>query len=263
MRSESSVALANLAAARALVDSLIACGLRHAVICPGSRSGPLALAVDERAPELRSCVVTDERSAGFLALGLARASGNPVMVVCTSGTAAANLVPAAAEATFAEIPLLLVTADRPPEARDFGAPQTIHQVGLFAGHSRWAMDLAPPSTDGPPVAYYASIGARAFATAASGPCGPVHLNVPFREPLVPVPLPARTHATLRVRCEPSVASLRAEHVARLTARMKDAQRGLLVCGPSPHAADTAPALAALARTLGWPVVADPLSGLRS
>jgi 2-succinyl-5-enolpyruvyl-6-hydroxy-3-cyclohexene-1-carboxylate synthase len=263
MSCESSVAHANLAAARALVDSLIVAGLRHAVICPGSRSGPIAVAIDERGTEIEIFVLTDERSAGFFALGLARQSGKPPLVICTSGTAAANLVPAAAEGFFAEIPLLLVTADRPPEARDFAASQTIHQAGLFAGHARVSMDLAPPASDGVPLAYYRASAARAFAIATGTPSGPVHVNFPFREPLLPIPLPAYALEPSSLRCVQVETVMRDVDVASVVARIRAAKRGLLVCGPSSRAAETAPALAKLAVSLGWPVLADPLSGLRS
>ncbi len=263
MSQSGSVAHANLAAARALVDSLVVAGLRHAVVCPGSRSGPIAVAIDERGTEIKSFVLTDERSAGFFALGLARHSGKPPLVVCTSGTAAANLVPAAAEAFFAEIPLLLATADRPPEARDFAASQTIHQAGLFAGHSRASMDLAPPAADGAPLAYYRASAARAFAIATGTPNGPVHVNFPFREPLLPIPLPAYALEPSSLRCVQGEIVMRDIDVASVVARIRASKRGLLVCGPSNRAADTAPALAKLAVSLGWPLLADPLSGLRN
>jgi 2-succinyl-5-enolpyruvyl-6-hydroxy-3-cyclohexene-1-carboxylate synthase len=263
MSQNGSVAHANLSAARALIDSLVVAGLRHAVVCPGSRSGPLAVAIDERGAEITSFVLTDERSAGFFALGLARESGKATLVVCTSGTAAANLVPAAAEAFFAEIPLLLATADRPPEARDFAASQTIHQAGLFAGHARASMDLAPPAVDGAPLAYYRASAARAFAIATGTPNGPVHLNIPFREPLLPIPLPVRSLEPSSLRCLQGETTMREVDIASVVARARAAKRALLVCGPSSRAADTAPALAKLAVSLGWPLLADPLSGARS
>ena len=149
------------------------------IVCPGSRSTPLALAARAH-PGLRVRVLLDERSAGFFALGLARASRRPVAVVVTSGTAVANLLPAVVEASLARVPLVLLTADRPPELRDRGAPQTIDQVGIFGGHVRWFAEL--PLLDGAPETrrHVRSVVGRAVATARGGPgrAGPPQHRVP-------------------------------------------------------------------------------------
>lgn len=253
---------ANIASVRALVDSLVAGGLRSAVISPGSRSGPLAVALAERS-DIRSFVVTDERSAAFFALGIARYDEVPPLLLCTSGTAAANFAAAVAEAAIAEVPLLVATADRPPEARGFGAPQTIRQADLFARHVRLGIDAAVPSSDGPPVAYYRALAAKALAAALGPTRGPVHLNLPFREPLMPTPLPPVAAPGGR-----GVTATRGEHrIARekldeMAARLARSERGILICGPTSRPRTFGPALAALARALDWPLFADPLSGLR-
>lgn len=263
--SRETIATANLRAARVLIDTFAAAGVRAAVLSPGARSGPLAVALDEQSA-VRTYVVTDERSAAFFALGLARESEIPPLLVCTSGTAAANYSPAVAEASLAEVPLLVVTADRPPEARGFGAAQTIRQTGIFERHVRTSREAAVPSTDGPPAAYYRALATSVYASALGTPRGPVHLNVPFREPLLPIPLPARDHASglcdsgLQLTVgELCVAGSRLDE---LVARIRDTDRGLIVCGPSAQPRSAGTAIAELAAGCGWPVLADPLSGLR-
>jgi 2-succinyl-5-enolpyruvyl-6-hydroxy-3-cyclohexene-1-carboxylate synthase len=175
-----------------LADELIRCGLREAVLAPGSRSAPLALALHDRAAagQLRLHVRIDERSASFLALGLAKASRRPVAVVCTSGSAAAHFHPAVIEADEACVPLLVLTADRPPELRGTGANQTIDQLKLYGPAVRWFCEVGVPEARAGMVGYWRSLACRAWALAAGmagGPVppGPVHLNVPLREPLVP------------------------------------------------------------------------------
>ena len=172
-------------ALRAMVQALVDAGVEDVVACPGSRSTPLALATRAH-PGLRVRVLLDERSAGFFALGLAKASRRPVAVVVTSGTAVANLLPAVVEASLARVPLVLLTADRPPELRDRGAPQTIDQVHIFGGHVRWFADL-PVMDDLSETRRHVEVGRRARGGDSSFRAGrvPVHLNVPFREPLVP------------------------------------------------------------------------------
>ncbi|MGH4025238.1 MAG: thiamine pyrophosphate-binding protein, partial [Pseudonocardiaceae bacterium] len=182
------------ALATVLVDELVRCGVRHAVLCPGSRNAPLSFALYAAgaAGRLALHVRIDERSAAFLALGLALRSGAPVPVVCTSGTAAANLHPAVLEAHHAAVPLLAITADRPAELVGTGASQTVQQTGLFAGAVRAAPLLAVPERRTGQQARWRAVVDRAVVAARGalgGVPGPVHLNVPLREPLVPEPAP--------------------------------------------------------------------------
>lgn len=173
-----------VAAGALVVDHLLARGVTDLVLAPGSRSAPLALAVAaaEQSRRVRLHVRVDERSAGFLAVGLAKVSGRPVALVCTSGTAVANLLPAVVEARYSGVPLVVVTADRPPELRGQGASQTIDQVGIFDAFALGSRDLPVPGADGWQDRYDDWVpGAVALAARARGP---VHLNAPFRPPLV-------------------------------------------------------------------------------
>ena len=172
--------------ASVLADELARCGLREVVLAPGSRSAPLAMAFDEldRAGRIRLHVRIDERSASFTALGLAKASGRPVAVVCTSGTAAANFHPAVIEADESAVPLLLLTADRPPELRGTGASQTVDQIKLYGSAVRWYAESGVPERLPGMAGYWRSLAGRAWAHAAGDlgtlP-GPVHLNIPLRD----------------------------------------------------------------------------------
>ncbi|MEX1023174.1 MAG: 2-succinyl-5-enolpyruvyl-6-hydroxy-3-cyclohexene-1-carboxylic-acid synthase, partial [Dehalococcoidia bacterium] len=249
---------------RALLESLYQGGLRHAVIAPGSRNTPLITALTATGSPFQTWLHLDERSASYFALGLARQTGEPVAVVCTSGTAAANFLSAAVEARLSRVPLVLLTADRPPEARDIGASQTVDQVGMFGSHVKWAADLpvAEEAAIEDLVRYARAAGARAAAVASETPAGPVHLNVPFREPLIEsgdAPFDAGQTPVARITSAP--VSPTADTVARL-ARMLAGRRGLIVAGPETGGLPAGP-VTALARALGWPVVADPLSGLRA
>jgi 2-succinyl-5-enolpyruvyl-6-hydroxy-3-cyclohexene-1-carboxylate synthase len=236
-----------------LVDEWTRGGVQAAVVCPGSRSTPLALALagDER---ITVHVHHDERSGGFLALGLARATGRAVVVLTTSGTATAELHPAVVEAHHAGVPLLVCTADRPPELRDVGAPQTIDQERLYGSAVRWYAD--PGLADRASASRWRAFAARALAETAGPPAGPVQLNLPFREPLVGTPdavLPAgrEGHRLWTVAPAPSVLWPEDLDVGRLGER-----RGLILAGfPCGDPDD----VARVASGLGWPVVADPLS----
>ena len=175
----------NTALASALVEELARAGVSRAYLSPGSRSSPIALALD-REPGIELSVVLDERSAGFAALGAALAGGGPTIVACTSGSAAANLHPAVVEADQAGVPLIVLTSDRPPELRGIGAGQTIDQIGLYGtatgGSAR--SGLTRPTTTG--LLHMRATGSRAVAEALGGR-GPVHLNLAWRDPLGPVP----------------------------------------------------------------------------
>jgi 2-succinyl-5-enolpyruvyl-6-hydroxy-3-cyclohexene-1-carboxylate synthase len=218
-------------------------------------------------PRLRDWVIVDERSAGFFALGMARQLGEVVAVVCTSGTAAANLLPAVAEASLSEVPLLVLTADRPPELRDCAAAQTIDQVRLFGSHARWAMDLPVPTGDVDLAAFYRRVTCRATARALTAPRGPVHVNLPLREPLLPAgAVPALAWAAAgappAVTVPPTRVHVDADVVAAVAAVTGGEERGVIVCGPRGGLAGCEAQVAVLADRLGWPVLADPLSGVR-
>lgn len=332
----------NLRWARALVDGLVAAGVEHVVVCPGSRSSPLALAA-ARHPGVRVWVQLDERSAGFFALGIGRATGRPAAVVATSGTAPANFYPAVIEARYGRVPLVVLSADRPHELRDFGASQTVDQIHLYGRHAKWFCDLPLPEDDPAGRAFVTRAAVRAVTEALAAPAGPVHLNVPFREPLVPgasgdaeagdeatgagdgtgeagrptgiadgpwgpgvavrppggaraagtawgTGTPGRggsagaTGAAVEPRLAP--AALADGQAWELLGLLAGARRGLIVCGPvapavaavppagpgtgsgggAPVAVPGGPPLAVavtrLARRLGLPVLADPLSGVR-
>ncbi len=257
---------ANTALARAFVDEWVRGGVEHAAVAPGSRSTPLALAL---AADGRIClhVHLDERSAAFFALGTAKATGRPAVVLCTSGTAAANFHPAVLEARHARVPLVVCTADRPPELRDTGAGQTVDQLKLYGDAVRWFCEVGAPDDHPGAGAAWRAIAARAVTEATGPPAGPVHLNVAFREPLVPTGDPL-VDAPGRADGRPWIRSTGARHqppddamVDHVTDLVRRARCGALVAG---WGAEVAPATAArFAAVAGWPVLADPLSGLRA
>jgi 2-succinyl-5-enolpyruvyl-6-hydroxy-3-cyclohexene-1-carboxylate synthase len=245
-------------------DELARCGLREAVVAPGSRSTPMVMALHElaRAGRVRLHVRVDERSASFTALGLAKASRRPVAVLCTSGTAAANFHPAVIEADESGVPLLVLTADRPPELRGTGASQTIDQVKLYGAAVRWYAEPGVPESRAGMAGYWRSLACRAWAHAAGGAGtfpGPVHVNLPFRDPLVPdesgdwpEPLDGRPDGGPWTRI--AGAAMAAEPL-----ELPWTERGLVVCGDGDY---DAPALVGLAARAGWPVLAEPSSGAR-
>jgi 2-succinyl-5-enolpyruvyl-6-hydroxy-3-cyclohexene-1-carboxylate synthase len=257
--------------ARALVEELVAGGVDAAVVSPGSRSTPLTVAF-ERHDDVRVFSELDERSAAYFALGRARRSGDPTPLVCTSGTAAANYHPAVVEANQARVPLVLLTADRPPELRDSGANQTVDQEKLFGDAVRWYRDLPEPEATGRKLRRLRVDAARALATATGTPSGPVHLNVPFSKPLEPVAVPGdvpddldEVAATGRdgafVRTTAGAPELDESDLRRL-AEALSVERGLVVAGPADPPGPDPEAVAALVHATGFPVLADPLSGLR-
>jgi 2-succinyl-5-enolpyruvyl-6-hydroxy-3-cyclohexene-1-carboxylate synthase len=251
---------------QALVDELARCGMRHAVTSPGSRNAPisLTLAADERIDSLSAI---DERAAGFLALGMAKASGLPVAVTCTSGTAAANLLPAVVEAREARVPLIVLTADRPPELRDVGAGQAIDQVKLFGSAAKWFVEVGNGDPGREWATHMRALACRAWWTAGGGRPGPVHLNLPLREPLAPVieeleagDWQGRADGRAWVEVREAAGDLRAAEVEALAERIAGAPRGAIVCGGG--AGELAGPVARLAAAAGWPVLAEPTSGLR-
>jgi 2-succinyl-5-enolpyruvyl-6-hydroxy-3-cyclohexene-1-carboxylate synthase len=256
--------------AAVLVDEWARAGVSDVVACPGSRSTPLLVAVADAAERgrLRLHVVVDERSAGFFALGLGLATGRPAPVVTTSGTAAAELHPAVLEAHHAGVPLLAVTADRPQEMHDVGAPQTARQAGLYGSSVRWEANPGAPELAS--AGTWRSLASRsvAEATGGAGRPGPVHLNLAFREPLLGLPgadlglddplvVGGRSgQAPWHRRRQPELLMPSAEVVEFLAGA---GERGLIVAGAG---AGSSEALWALARAVGWPVLAEPRSRSR-
>jgi 2-succinyl-5-enolpyruvyl-6-hydroxy-3-cyclohexene-1-carboxylate synthase len=265
---------ASFAFVGAFVDELARAGVRHVCISPGSRSTPLALMIAERS-DLKSWVHLDERSGAFFALGIARASGEPVALLCTSGTAAANFYPAIVEANAAGVPLIVLTADRPPELRDAGAGQTIDQNQLYGSHVKWFVEVALPDASPAMLRYSRTLAARSAATARANPPGPVHLNFPFREPLVPIPVEPGSDVAgddlLAWRGRPGGApwvtvaagSMNVDQnaVAQVASQLLAAKRPVIVCGPQADA-DLGDSVAEIATALSAPMLADPLSQMR-
>lgn len=247
------------ALARVLVDELARGGVTEAVIAPGARSAPLAIAFAEH-PQIRLHVRIDERSAAFLGLGLAKASGNPVPIVCTSGTAAANFHPAVLEASHSQIPLVVLTADRPPELRGTGANQTMDQIKLYGDAVRFFAEFGIGETRPGMVGYWRSVTCRALAAAQVS--GPVHLNVPFREPLLHDPADEAWPESLDGRCDgqPWTEVAPVSAVSTLLLELADPpERGILVAGGGAVGPERA---VAFAEAAGWPIFAEPTSGAR-
>jgi 2-succinyl-5-enolpyruvyl-6-hydroxy-3-cyclohexene-1-carboxylate synthase len=254
-------------------DELVRAGVQHACVTPGSRSAPLALALAAH-PALRLWTHLDERSAAFFALGLAKATRLPVALACTSGTAAANFLPAVVEAFHARVPLVVLTADRPPELQGCGAPQTIDQLRLFGSHVRWFADSGTPEATIEALRFARSLACRAVAAACGSPAGPVHLNLPLREPLAPeiTELPESLVSDLaaggRLRrswtmVQTARPALDESALGEVCGTLRSARRPLIVCGPLDDPDPTlADAVTSLAHTLGAPVLAEPASNLR-
>ncbi|MEM8560477.1 MAG: 2-succinyl-5-enolpyruvyl-6-hydroxy-3-cyclohexene-1-carboxylic-acid synthase, partial [Bacteroidota bacterium] len=256
-----------------IVEELVRLGVGLFCVAPGSRSTPLTLAVAAH-PEAKALVHFDERGLAFAALGYARATRRPAVWITTSGTALANGMPAVVEASVDGVPLLLLTADRPPELRQTGANQTITQPGLFDPYVRWAFDLPTPTAEMPAAAVLTTVD-QAFYRAMRAPGGPVHLNAMFREPLAPPPDAAADFAAyLRplvgwmegtapfTRYAAPVVTAPSDGLADLRATLRRAERGLVVAGRMRTEAESGAALR-IAEALGWPLLADVESGLRT
>jgi 2-succinyl-5-enolpyruvyl-6-hydroxy-3-cyclohexene-1-carboxylate synthase len=258
----------NLMLSDLFVDALAKGGLRHVCIAPGSRSTPLALAFAAH-PDVKVHMHLDERSAGFFALGLALATEAPVATLCTSGSAAANFLPAIVEAHEAHVPLLVLTADRPPELRGSGANQTMDQLKLYGSHVLMFAEMPLPEAPLPALVqrHARSMAARALAVANGSPKGPVHLNFPFRKPLEPsaeevharrFPLDAPF-----TRMDRGVVQPTDRHIHDLADVIRRHERGVIVCGPRSAGEHITPAVIALSQASGYPIFADALSGVRS
>ncbi len=253
---------------RAFVDELARCGLREVCTSPGSRSTPLVLSLvaDER---LRATSHIDERSGSFFALGLAKASGRPVALACTSGTAAANYAPAVIEAHEARVPLIVLTADRPPELRDVGAGQTIDQLKLYGSAAKWFVDVDDHAATPERLRWLRQLACRAYWTAQDGRPGPVHLNFALREPLVlDAPLPAEDPVPGRAGGRPWVTRPRLVAppapalLDALEHELRERPRAVLVAGRAERDPGLGAALADFAARAGIPLLAEPLSGAR-
>jgi len=257
-----------------LAETLRRLGLSTAVICPGSRSAPLAIAFTQQ-EGMEAISVLDERSAAFFALGIARQSGLPVVLICTSGTAGANFYPAVIEAKESRVPLLVLTADRPAELRDCRAGQTIDQLKLFGHFPNWQAELALPSLDARLLAYLRQTVIHAAERSLWPVPGPVHLNLPFREPLAPLPqaeamvLESHFPEDFFAAVEPLI--LPAPHRSRFDfppIPLQDWQhcsRGVMIAGPAQplYPEQYCTAIAQLSQALQWPVLAEGLSPLRN
>lgn len=267
--------------ARIIVDECARAGLKHVVISPGSRSAPLVFQFVAH-PDINDYSVVDERSAAFFALGIARESGKPVALVCTTGTAAANYFPAICEAERDQIPLLVLTSARPPEDHDSGVQQVMDQHHLYGSHVRAFHALAQPEVNAEKLAALRSTVARAWARSKAPEPGPVHLDIPFRKPLepvqtepnhadhVPTDLAPETQYVVAGRADGSPWVLVNEPVRAPTERgaselielLNSAERPLVIAGADPRGSRYASALDALADQLQIPVLAEPVSGLR-
>jgi 2-succinyl-5-enolpyruvyl-6-hydroxy-3-cyclohexene-1-carboxylate synthase len=248
---------------RAFVDELARCGVREACTSPGSRCSPIVLAL-VRDGRLRCHSHIDERCSGFFAVGAAKASGLPVAIACTSGTAAANLAPAVVEAWEARVPLIVLTADRPPELREVGAGQAIDQIKLYGAAAKWFFEVGTHDATPERLRWMRMLACRAVWTALDGRRGPVHLNLPLREPLVP-PVELAPDAVggrscgrpWLLRSTPGEDAGAAGRALAVVAR--DAHRPLVVAGRAEPGLE---AIAPACERLGWPLLADPLSGAR-
>ncbi len=251
---------------RAFVDELVRCGMRHACTSPGSRSAPLVLSL-ARDTRLQCHSHVDERCAGFFALGLAKRSGLPAAVACTSGTAVAELAPAVIEAHEARVPLLVLSADRPAELRENGAGQAIDQLKLFGTSSKWFFEVSLEGGAGPgQLRFIRTLACRAYWTALQGRPGAVHLNFPLREPLIvkgdlPGDDSGRDRGRPYVTRVAGAPALPAAEEA-LKELVRDCPRGVVVAGRDERTGGLAGAVGAFAAAAGWPLLADPLSGAR-
>lgn len=243
----------------AFVDELLRLGVRDVVVSPGSRSTPLAMVF--HASDFNLYVDVDERGAGFFALGLAKAAGRPVCLVCTSGTAAANYYPAICEAAAARVPLIVLTADRPHELRGLGATQTTDQLKMFGDMTAFFHEMPLPDASPAKITFARQIARESVIRATGAPAGVAHLNFPFAEPLLPDLAAEELFTAGRREAEPVVAAAGASLSAGLVERLNAAiagKRGIILCGEGEYP----DAIVELAERIGFPVLADPLANLR-
>jgi len=251
----------------ALVDELSAVGVEDVVISPGSRSTPISMLVNEH-PSLNGRIAVDERGAGFFALGIAKSTKKPTALICTSGTAAANYFPAIAEAKESRIPLIVITADRPHELRDVGAPQAMNQLGMYGNFVKQFIELALPEANEGMYQYVRTAINRLYKSTMTAPKGPVHINVPVREPLVPnfeiedLFQAGKRSEVMYTHTIQTNATLALQMSEQIMDKISGKEKGLLVCGP--YTDETAlPKIVQLGEKLGFPIICDPLSNARS
>ena len=256
----------------AFIEALIRAGVRDFVVCPGSRNTPLTVGLinanknlhgdDDRLKLWRHI---DERSAGYFALGIARATNRPVAVSVTSGSAVANLLPAAMEARISRVPLIFLTADRPAELQEVGANQTAKQVGIFGDHVKWDVQLpmADVSVLQKTIKFSRAAARRSVGVAMDSPNGPVHVNIPFREPLLSGATGNSTWSSRLESTLSNVPQIQPEdyQVELITDCLRNTERGIILCGPELTDLSSA-GIFALSELLNWPIVADPMSNLR-
>jgi 2-succinyl-5-enolpyruvyl-6-hydroxy-3-cyclohexene-1-carboxylate synthase len=245
----------------AFIEELYHSGVNKVVISPGSRSTPLAMLFAKH-PNIESFINIDERSAAFFALGMAKADKQPVAILCTSGTAAANYYPAVIEAKYSRVPLVVLTADRPHELREVGAPQAINQIDLFGSHAKWFDEMALPEHTDSMIQYAKRAASRGAAFAQSVPEGPVHFNFPLREPLVPDMRYTFKEEQSQTVITQGAGSVSRSVLERLAFQLSGKRKGMIVCGPQLDAR-AVEAVVKLAEKMNFPVLADPLSSLRS
>lgn len=260
----------------AFVDELSKSGVRHCCICPGSRSSPLSISFG-RMKAIKKWVHLDERSAAFYALGISKLLGEPVALVCSSGTATANFLPAAVEATQSNVPLLMLTADRPPELQDWGALQTIDQSSIYGRYVKWSVNIPIPEISKPMISYIRAMANRAVATSMGSPLGPVHFNFPFREPLEPAEI-AEDIESYKSGSDSEIFSgrnsgrafmastqpdyfLSSEKLSDIASNCSSMKRGLIICGPQ-MTEKFGRDITKLASKLRYPILADVLSQVR-
>ncbi|MEH2465677.1 2-succinyl-5-enolpyruvyl-6-hydroxy-3-cyclohexene-1-carboxylic-acid synthase [Nostoc sp.] len=256
-----------------LTETLKRLGLTCAIICPGSRSTPLAVAFAQQVPEIEAISILDERSAAFFALGQAQATGRPVVLVCTSGTAGANFYSTVIEASYSRVPLLVLTTDRPPELRDCHSGQTVDQLRLYGNYPNWQTELALPSADLGMLAYLRQMVIHSWERAQTPTKGPVHLNIPFRDPLAPVP-DGTDLSYLQSQFQPEdffAGIVNTTPFAIPDSRFsipkewKECDRGIIIAGVAQpqQPQEYCRAIAQLSQTLKWPVLAEGLSPVRN
>ncbi|WP_318617677.1 2-succinyl-5-enolpyruvyl-6-hydroxy-3-cyclohexene-1-carboxylic-acid synthase [Sporosarcina sp. YIM B06819] len=245
---------------RRMTGALMNAGVSAVVISPGSRSTPLAYAFAST-ENLDVYMQVDERSAAYFALGIAKASGKPVVLLCTSGTAASNYHPAITEAYYARIPLIVMTADRPHELREVGAPQAIDQIRMYGEHVKYSVDMPLPEDNADIHDFIDRHVSRALSVATTAPNGPIHLNIPFREPLL-IDFDRATPTSTFTKRLTGVASLDTDTAQLIKDILAVSETGIIIAGELPVGVDKQ-AFWRFAGALQWPVLCDPLSNLRS